>query len=230
LNNAFLAAFEKVPEWQDAGFEKPKFHPALHLSQSLDEFGPLRGFWCMSFEGYLKLLKPVFKMSNWKDAPTTVASHWITKAVMHWRDPLRGSWYTNHVVSPTTEFSTDIEALAKKSQMIALIKQELHSARSLKKVVRGPDELQCGNWIIIRRPGTPALACHVKSIMEIVPRGGHFSVIRLWCAGVEICDDPVSGAISADVNEIPRHKIVPFESVHIQVVSRVLTDTCIEFH
>ena len=76
----------------------------------------------------------------------------------------------------------------------------------------------------------PAGLCHVKSIMEIVPRGGHFSVIRLWCAGVQICDDPVSGAISADVNEIPRQKIVHFESVHIQVVSRVLTDTCIQFH
>ena len=109
-----------MEEWQHGGFEKPKFHPAVHLAAALDEFGPLRGHWCMSFEGYLKILKPMFKMCNWKDAPTSVARHWATKVVMHYRDPLRGSWYTNYV-SPTSEYSADMELLATQSPMIAAL-------------------------------------------------------------------------------------------------------------
>ena len=66
--------------------------------------------------------------------------------------------------------------------------------------------------------------------MEWVPRGGRFSVIRLWCAGVQIRDDSVTGDISADKNEPLRRKIVQFESVHVQVVSRVETASCIQFH
>ena len=217
--------------WQDNGFEKPKFHPSHHLAESLEEFGPLRGFWCMSFEGYLKLLKPVFKMSNWKDAPTSVASHWITKAVMHWRDPLRGSWYTNHVY-PTSEYSTDMENLAKQSPLIAaLVKKGKApiSARSLKKVVRGPDELRREDWIIVRQLGKPSLACRVDSIMECMPRGGNFSVIRLWCAGVPVSDDPVTGDMWANLDPSPPRYLLNFESVHVQVVSCVLTAACMQF-
>lgn len=32
LNDEFLQAFAAVPQWQDAGYEKPKFHPAKHFS------------------------------------------------------------------------------------------------------------------------------------------------------------------------------------------------------
>ena len=185
----------------------------------------------MSFEGFLKVLKPMFKMTNWKDAPTSVALNWITKAVMHWRDPQRGSWYTDHV-TPTSEFSTDIGELAIKSQMVTHVNraQPLHSIRWLRKVVRGPDEVRCGDWIIVRQAGRAGLACQVLSMMECVPRGGRFAVIRLWCAGVQIRDDSVTGDILADKNEPLRRKIVQFESVHVQVVSRVETASCIQFH
>ena len=150
---------------------------------------------------------------------------------MHWRDPRRGSWYTDHV-TPTSEFSTDIDELAKKSEMVKHMNeaQPLHSIRWLRKVVRGPDEVRCGNWIIVRQAGRAGLACLVQSMMECMPRGGRFSVIRLWCAGVQIRDDSVTGDISADKNEPLRRKMVQFESVHVQVVSRVETPSCIQFH
>ena len=230
LNNAFLKAFEKVPQWQDAGFEKPKFHPALHLAVALEEFGPFRRFWCMSFEGYLKVLKPMFKMCNWMAAPTSVAKHWATKVVMHYRDPERGSWYTNHV-SPTSEYSADMELLAKQSPMIAaLLKmgKAPHSARSLKKVVRGSDELRSGDWIISRQPGKPARACHVQSIMEFMHHGASFSVVRLWCLTRPVVDDAVSGDTWAPLEE-PRRQMLNFESIHVQVVSCVPTVTCMQF-
>ena len=220
-----------MPQWQDAGFEKPKFHPALHLAESLDEFGPLRAFWCMSFEGYLKVLKPMFRMCNWKNAPTRVAKHWQTKAVMHYRDPQRGSWYTNEVY-PTSDFSSNMELLAKQSPLIAaLVKmgKAPQSARPLKKVVRGPVELRREDWMIVCQVGKPSLACRADSIMECMPHGGCFSAIRLWCAGVPVTDDPMTGDMWANLNPTPPSYVINFESVHVQVVSCVLTATCMQF-
>ena len=232
LNDAFLKAFEAVPQWQDRGFEKPKFHPAIHLAVALDEFGPFRAFWCMSFEGYLKVLKPMFKMCNWKGAPTSVAKHWATKVVMHYRDPARGSWFTNYV-SPTSEFSADMEALAEQSPMIAALEKGRmrlpHSARSLKKVVRGPDELRSGDWIISRQPGKPARACHVQSIMEFMHHGASFSVVRLWCLTRPVVDDAESGETRAALDSEQRWQMLNFESVHVQVVSCVPAQMCIQF-
>ena len=205
LNNAFLKAFEAMEEWQDGGFPKPKFQPADHLAESLDEFAPPRGYWCMSFEGYLKILKPMFKMCNWKAAPTTVAKHWHIKSVMHYRDPQRGSWYTNNVY-PTSDFSTNMELLAKQSALIAaLVKRGKapHVARALKKVVRGPVELRRGDWMVVRQVGKPSLACRVDSMMECMPHGGRFSAVRLWCAGVPVTDDPVTGDMRAELNPTP---------------------------
>ena len=33
LHHDFLLAFAAVPQWQDRGYVKPKFHPAQHLSE-----------------------------------------------------------------------------------------------------------------------------------------------------------------------------------------------------
>lgn len=51
---AFDDAFELVHEWKGT-HEKPKMHPFKHLSESLQEFGPFRGFWCFSWEGFLQV-------------------------------------------------------------------------------------------------------------------------------------------------------------------------------
>ena len=64
-----MRAFEAVPQWQNAGFEKPKMHLPQHLGDVLSEFGPFRAYWCLPFEGFLKMLKRLFRMSNWKSAP-----------------------------------------------------------------------------------------------------------------------------------------------------------------
>ena len=64
--------------------------------------------------------------------------------------------------------------------------------------------------------------------MECMPQGGRFSVIRLWCSGVPITDDPVTGETSATL-EVRRRYVLNFESVHIQIVSCVLTATCMQF-
>ena len=55
LHEAFLDKFAAVPQWQNGGYEKPKFHPSQHLEEQLEEFGPFRAFWCFPWEGYLQV-------------------------------------------------------------------------------------------------------------------------------------------------------------------------------
>ena len=124
-----------------------------------------------------------------------------------------------------------MELLAKQSPMIAaLVKmgKAPNSARSLKKVVRGSDELRSGDWIISRQPGKPARACHVESIMEFMHHGASFSVVRLWCLTRPVVDDADSGDTWAPLEE-PRRQMLHFESIHVQVVSCVPTDTRYQF-
>ena len=54
LHNKFLEKFSAVPQWQDCGYEKPKFHPSEHLAEQLEEFGPFRASWCFPWEAYLQ--------------------------------------------------------------------------------------------------------------------------------------------------------------------------------
>ena len=54
LHNIFLAKFAAVEQWQNNGYEKPKFHSSVHFAELLDEFGPLRASWCFPWEGYLQ--------------------------------------------------------------------------------------------------------------------------------------------------------------------------------
>ena len=126
-----------------------------------------------------------------------------------------------------------MELLAKQSPMIAALQNAdmalPHSARSLKKVVRGPDELRSGDWIISRQPGKPPRACHVQSIMEFMHHGASFSVVRLWCLTRPVVDDAESGETRAGLDSLQRWQMLNFESVHVQVVSCVPTMTCIQF-
>lgn len=45
--------FELVPQYVDV--ERPKHHFQDHLAAALVRFGPLRGFWCMPWEGFLRV-------------------------------------------------------------------------------------------------------------------------------------------------------------------------------
>ena len=58
LHETFLRKFAAVPQWQNCGFEKPKFHPSEHLEEQLEEFGPFRAFWCFPWEAYLQVAHP----------------------------------------------------------------------------------------------------------------------------------------------------------------------------
>ena len=73
-----------------------------------------------------------------------------------------------------------------------------------------------------------AACCDIQSIMEFMYDGASFSVVRLWCLTQPVVDDAESGQTWAALGESPRIQMLSFESVHVQVVSCVPTDTCIQ--
>ena len=148
---AFDDAFELVHEWKGT-HEKPKMHPFKHLSESLQEFGPFRGFWCFSWEGFLQVsatllptqraraslarraaltccimfsqvLKKMFEMTNYKSAAYNVGTFWAAKAVLHYRDPRRRSWHEDSV-EPDGAFDTDVQQIANHSSLVQLVIRE----------------------------------------------------------------------------------------------------------
>jgi hypothetical protein len=107
LVKALLSAFEAVSDWD--GYEKPKLHLLDHLEDALNEYGPFISFHCISWESYVQVLKRLFDMTNYKSAPVSVCKTWAMKAVLHYRDPSRASWYEDDV-EPTTDFETDFKS------------------------------------------------------------------------------------------------------------------------
>ena len=261
LNNKFLAAFEAVPQWQDAGYEKPKFHPAAHLGESLDEFGPFRAFWCMPWEAFLQVralptrtcapslsascrtsshwptaprrafaqvLKRMFDMCNWRSAPHTVCIHWATKSVMHYRDPARGSWYTDAVKAESEEagWAYDVEAIAHRSPgglaaALVQLQETPQAVRSIVSVTRGRDEVCRGDWIVVRQVGVDPIAGEVKEMMQCIAPGSAFSFIRMWCTNCKpLREDELSGVMYALSAASAGRMLVRFECMQVEAVVR----------
>ena len=180
----FYLSFEAVKLWQ--GYEKPKLHLIEHLEAALLEWGPFRAFWCMPWEGFLQILKRMFRMCNWIGAPYSVGKHWAVKSVMHYRDPDRGSWHAN-MATPASEFSTDILELSKNSPVLrALVAMPsntpIQCVRFLKSVSRAGDEVCTGDWVLIEKLETTSMAARVDQIVEVVWSESSESFVRLWCA------------------------------------------------
>lgn len=49
------------------GFDKPKHHFTYHLGINVLRLGPLRGYWCFSFEGFHQRVKHIARLSNFKN-------------------------------------------------------------------------------------------------------------------------------------------------------------------
>jgi hypothetical protein len=90
LVKAHHQAFLKVPEYD--GLWKPKHHFATHLAIDLLRFGPLRGFWCMSNEGFNKLIKQACEISNYRAEDVFVMEHWMMKSAKTLRRIRDAGW------------------------------------------------------------------------------------------------------------------------------------------
>jgi len=173
----------------------------------------------------------MFEMCNWMSAPTTVAKNWATKSVMHYRNPSRGSWFTDEVEA-SSEFSSDLAALADGSPLLRelMIAEAPCSVRSLHRVTRNGDPVQVGDWVVVRRLGEQTRAGRVREMMECTSSGETFSSIRLRCDSCkDVHDDETTGAVWAAAGESNAAMVVSFERVHIEVVVRSVTRIRDEF-
>ena len=167
----------------------------------------------------------MFEICGWKSAPTTVARNWATKSVMHYRDPARGGWYTNHV-EPSSEFTSDLRARAITSPLLTAIRscEALSSVRSLRTVTCNGDPVKVGDWAVVRQVGEQTQVGRITEMMECVRPGEVFSFIRVRC---EMCktvnDDEMTGAVWAASGESNEAITVSFEKVHLEVVMRSVT-------
>lgn len=74
------------------GLWKPKHHFATHVPIDVLRFGPPRGYWCMSFEGFNKLVKQATEISNYRQEDLFVLEHWIMKSARVLRRKRDAKW------------------------------------------------------------------------------------------------------------------------------------------
>lgn len=176
----------------------------------------------MSWEGYLKLLQNMFRMTNWKGATYTVAKHWATKSVMHYRDPLRGSWYTN-TVEPTTAFSSCVAEIAKTSSLVTGLlreKERVTSVRFLSSVTREGVEVKIGDWVLMDQVLGSSVAARVEEVAEVVYEDGVHSCVRLWCTQCKTVEEMDDGSLRGAPGDSKGKMVVAFERVQVTVVVR----------
>ena len=73
----------QVPEYN--GLWKPKHHFETHVPIDLLRFGPPRGYWCMSFEGFNKVVKQATEISNYRGEDLFCMNHWVMKSASKMR-------------------------------------------------------------------------------------------------------------------------------------------------
>ena len=228
LQQNFLLAFGRVEEWSERG--KPKFHLGDHFGDELGELGPFRNFNCLWGEAYVQVMKAMFRITNYKSAPYDVAVHWATKSVMHYRDPLRGTWYED-VITPTTEFYFDLRAL-RSPLADALIRTDprIQSLRFASEFRRGPEVVCLNDWIIADKPAVPSMAARVDTIAQITYADEAASYIRIWCTqGRPLAIDDEFAQWSDCACE-PISMLVKLESTQVRAVTCTVESTRFVFN
>ena len=76
-NKIFVAqqAFDTVREFK--GLYKPKHHFLSHACIHIMRLGPMRGYWCYSFEGFHQRIKRICRNSNYKYVSGRLVDFWI---------------------------------------------------------------------------------------------------------------------------------------------------------
>lgn len=219
LVQEFMIAFESVPEW--AGYEKPK----MHLNDELDllEYGPFTAYWCMSWEGYVQVLKRLFEMTNYNSGPLSVGKIWAMKSVLHYRDSARASWHEDRV-DASSDFITDMSTLANSRLVQGLMdgtRQVPTALRWLSQVSRARVEIKVNDWVLVRRDVHQWVG-RVSEMAQIVvtdaATGATVSVVRLWVRNSRRAN-LVEGLLHVNSADQRLSMLVCFESEHVDPVA-----------
>ena len=151
---------------------------------------------------------------------------------MHYRDPTRGAWYTDEVVSES-DWTCDLPSLARSSELVSALlqlREPLQSVRPISRVTRGPDEVRRGDWVVVRQADSPARAGKVEQMMQCLAPGEAFSVVRFWCTNVkEVHECQKFSVMWAPLGDSRQKMVVSFEKMHVEVVVRSVCSARDEF-
>ena len=232
LVHAYLDAFDAVPHY--AGFQIPKHHIIKHLAKYLELFGPFRQSWCMPYEAFLQLLKKMFNMSNYKNAPSFVIRTFAARRAV---ELASGDSRNERLTSPSSERLDGIQ-LTQAQQHSILLRSALsqpdhasvHAAQFLRSFRRGTQTFATGDWILVASGSTHA----VMRVAEIAQLYTPASVLlRLWCDQVQHVvqsNQTGDGRIVVPKSAAARQMLIRMEHVSISLLQcKSLGSTCLEF-
>ena len=208
------------------GYEKPKLHLLEHLEEALDDYGPFVGFHCISWEAYVQVLKRMFAMTNYKSAPVSVAKIWAMKAVLHYRDPSRASWYEDEV-EPTTDFESDLRSeLFAGSELVRVLSAQQplpRAVRIIALVSRGGVNVRVNDWVLVRRDanGWIGRASEMAEVAQADHRGMTVQVVRIWLRGTKPAVASDDGQLYVSRTESSFAMLVLYESMLVSAVEPV---------
>jgi hypothetical protein len=215
-----LKKFEAVEEWQQYG--KPKLHLVTHLEELFDDVGVFRTAWCMWGEAFVQVLKRMFEMTNFKNATTSVHTFWIYKAVQHWKDPKRATWY-NDQVEPASDFSFELEDLSQHSVLLRVLLKNMtpYAVRFLRGVTRNNDEIRLNDWILLTDQHIGSQIAKVSEMAQanVLQDGVAKSFIRLWLVRCSTPLTDTAGHMTISKTADRTCMYVKYEEVQISLVS-----------
>ena len=224
LIKELLTKCEAVTSW--GGYEKPKLHLLEHLEEALDDYGPFVGFHCISWGAYVQVLKRMFAMTNYKSAPVSVAKIWAMKAVLHYRDPSRASWYEDEV-EPTTDFESDLRSeLFAGSELVRVLSAQQPPPRAVRIIAlvsRGGVNVRVNDWVLVRRDanGWIGRASEMAEVAQADHRGMTVQVVRIWLRGTKPAVASDDGQLYVSRTESSFAMLVLYESMLVSAVEPV---------
>jgi hypothetical protein len=176
----------------------------------------------MPFEAFLKFIKASFEASNYKSAPYYAGMFWAVKAVRHWRDPKRASWFEDAIVAES-DWASDLHTGPQAAITKALLgeREPVRSVRSLKQVMRARVTITVGDWVLVQDAG----ANFITRVRDMVQACIHSDdrnvlVVRLWCTGYTVPMAGLSDEMWAKKPDYGAAHLVKYEYSHVTVVQR----------
>lgn len=187
LYDEFMRSVEHVPQW--TGCQKPKHHLPDHLSESLQEQGPWRAYWCFWGEAFIQYLKHLFEMGNYKSAPHSVSVLWAALAVEHYRDPRRVAWHEEAVTPADVDGAfkslADLTPPITAMMMSACASEGVLAARHLSSFTCARETISTGAWVMASMAGVTVVGSISEMLHMQVSRDEHIvSIVRLMLVHV----------------------------------------------
>jgi len=116
----------------------------------------------MPWEGFLQVIKRLFEMTNYKNAPYAVASYWSMKTALRLISPgvKSATWFDEVAHASSNEVLCDLSAASKASPLVLLLHDSmagLHSVQHLASFQRDSVEVRLGDFILASVQGQDGL-------------------------------------------------------------------------